>query len=723
MPLINLQTNLKSLKYGQDRFNEGSSGQPYITSDPDGGTNLSVGSANVLRLLGVNKIPLIPNVSTQLNRSKAGRFVNQVLGTDDFIRGGAIGAAQAAVNDTFRIGAFLTSLPRGPLFIAKQVGLQLSNPKLEVKKGGAAFAGGILKAIFTASPAQALSSVTGGLLSPTRIYNLGINTLAQVPANAFGIHFSRHGLLPIQDEETKYEKVVAYNNQGDSSNNRLVELKKKFSLGDFALEATGDYDQARKNVNDQNKGLRKDYRTQKKNYRQDVRDRKSLNKQLDSAEAGGGEGISRAPMPTKPAKPKYIKFKPADLTIDSYLTGPGSTYGIGNTILRRYTFTEDQLKNDEAKANSRLYAGRTRIDGSAIDYSEAIGKDSNNSIQNHSEIGAPLNSTLSKVVAQGINANYAELQSKIKTTLTQSGSYTGTYSTEDRKGNGTISTTDPQVLREASAFRYYGTGQPSDSGSRLTYNNSDVFSRTDSGIMSVVFRSVNPWIQPTPNPNDATLNQNEQRWIFSAYMSGYKDNFDATWNDVNYNGRAESFYIYNKFKRTVNFNLKIPCFNKVQLFEKHRALGQLASVTAGSYEGVLMGGVMIKVNLGNYLVGEYAILNNVSYSIPDDASWDIADDALLSMYIDASFSLTIVHKDLPRYQQADAKSGFFGYLPDRVKSTNGQGGFIAPGSIVSKFTKNEYTVPAPPPPPNPPNNSSQTSATNVLYGGEYLYDF
>jgi hypothetical protein len=350
MPLINLQTNLKSLKYGQDRINEGSSGQPYITSDPDGNTSLSLGTANivggVLRLLGVNQVPLVPNVSTQLSRSKAGRFVNQVLGTDDFIRGGAIGSAQAAINDTFRIGAFLTSLPRGPLFIAKQVGLQLSNPKLEVKKGGAAFFGGILKAIFTASPAQALSSVTGGLLSPTRIYNLGINTLAQVPANAFGIHFSRHGLLPIQDEETKYEKVVAYNNDStNSKNNRLVELKNKFSLGDNAFEATNDFATARRNVNNQNKDLRKDYRNQKKLYRQEVRNRKDLNKQIERADANG-EGISRASKPYKPPKPKYVKFKAADLIIDSYLSGPGSTYGIGTTLLKRYTFTEDQIKNN-----------------------------------------------------------------------------------------------------------------------------------------------------------------------------------------------------------------------------------------------------------------------------------------------------------------------------------------------------------------------------------------
>ena len=681
MPLINLQTNLTSLKYGNDRINEGSSGQPYITSDPNGNTSLSLGTANivggVLRLLGVNQVPLIPNVSTQLSRSKAGRFVNQVLGTDDFIRGGAIGSAQAAVNDTFRIGAFLTSLPRGPLFIAKQVGLQLTNPKLEVKKGGAAFFGGIFKALFTASPAQALSSVTGGLLSPTRIYNLGINTLAQVPANAFGIHFSRHGLLPIQDEETKYEKVVAYNNDSNNSkNNRLVELKNKFSLGDFNFEATNDFATARRNVNNQNKDLRKDYRNQKKLYRQEVRNRKDLNKQLEKADANG-EGISRAPKPYKPPKPKYVKFKAADLIIDSYLSGPGSTYGIGTTLLKRYTFTEDQIKNNEATANSELYAGKTRLDGSVIDYTEGVGTDLNTSIQYYPGVGAPDKAALTVALAQGINQTYTELQSKIKTTttLTQSGSYTGTYTTSTISQS--ITTVSSSVLRDAVNARYYGNVTSSLSGSKQTYSNSDVFKREDAGIMSVVFRAVNPFTS------------SEETWIFPAYMSGYKDNFDATWNDVNYAGRAESFYIYNKFKRTVNFNLKIPCFNKIELFEKHRALGQLASVTAGSYNGTLLGGVLLKVNVGNYLKGEYAILNNVSYSIPDDASWDIADDALLSMYIDASFSLTIVHTKLPQYQQSGTgvlNNGFFGYLPNPVNAKQEtKTGYITPENIIAKF--------------------------------------
>jgi hypothetical protein len=143
-------------------------------------------------------------------------------------------------------------------------------------------------------------------------------------------------------------------------------------------------------------------------------------------------------------------------------------------------------------------------------------------------------------------------------------------------------------------------------------------------------------------------------------MSGFKDNFTSTWNEINYSGRAESFYIYDKFKRDVSFSLQIPCFNKSQLFEKHRALGQLAAVTAGSYnpQGFL-GGVLIRLNVGKYIVGEYAILDNLSYSIPDQATWDITEK--LAMTLDASFSFKIIHQKLPQYQP---NSGFFNYIPD-----------------------------------------------------------
>jgi hypothetical protein len=682
MPLIDLKTNLKSLKYGNDRTNAGSSGQPYITTDPEGNTNLSLGANNVvgdvLRLIGVNKVPLVPNLSVKLNDSKVGRFVKQVLNTDDFIRGGAVGSVQASINDTFRIGAFLTDVPKGSIFVAKQVGLQLSNPKLEVKKGGGAFAAGVLKAVLSASPAQALGTATGGILGPTRIYNAGINTLAQVPSNAFGIHFSRHGLLPVQDEQTKYENVVTFNNNStNSKNNRLVELVDKFDLGDQQYEANPNF-----NLNAARKKNRQDNRTNRRVNR-------AQNQSLKAGAQSGG-------FPYVPVKFKKQKLDLSKQTIAAYPTGPGSVYGIGTTVIQRYSFSEDKLKIEESLDNAFNFAGKSRINGNPMLYSNALGEKAKLSINNAAKaikfyapeipnsditstgfIGSTAISVSSGSIAiqaaleQGTFKTYSDLRNKIKATTTSSqaipsfGTYTGINTSTNivtaTNKSSSISTTNPQVTKGVFDFRYYGTGSvvPNTSGSAKTYNNSGVLTRNDAGILSVIFRAINPF--------DASSSTNEKSWAFNAYMNGYKDDFNATWNDVNYVGRSESFYIYNKFKRSISFNLKIPCFNKIELYQKHRELGQLASVTAGSYKnGLLLGGVLLKINLGNYLKGEYAVLNSINYSIPDDASWDITDDALLSMYLDVSFNLTIVHKDLPRYQQAEGTSGFFGHLPDQL---------------------------------------------------------
>ena len=82
------------------------------------------------------------------------------------------------------------------------------------------------------------------------------------------------------------------------------------------------------------------------------------------------------------------------------------------------------------------------------------------------------------------------------------------------------------------------------------------------------------------------------------------------------------------------------------------------------------------------------------------------------MYLDASFSLTIVHKDLPQYQQAEGTSGFFGYLPDKVSSTNRQGGFITPIEVVKKFTRDTpIEPPAAPLPRTEVGNTQRTTPT------------
>ena len=85
MGLINLKTDLKSLRYGNDRIGGGDSGQPYITTD-------------------------IPDE------------ISPYIGITDFLLRGGINAASDSLEDIRRLGKMFadTKSPNGLLFVAKQ---------------------------------------------------------------------------------------------------------------------------------------------------------------------------------------------------------------------------------------------------------------------------------------------------------------------------------------------------------------------------------------------------------------------------------------------------------------------------------------------------------------------------------------------------------------------------------------------------------------------------
>jgi hypothetical protein len=154
----------KSIPYGNDRPGGGDSGQPYITR----------------------------NIGQTWNVAHDGTMPIGVIGT-----------AERTLADVQRIGKFFLDAPNGPIFLAKQVGLQLSNPKLEQPKNASVPSTGI-----SGLPERIKQDV-----GPTRVYNLGVNTLAQIGTVAFGEHFDRHGLSPNMDEKDKYFSIVKENNQ------------------------------------------------------------------------------------------------------------------------------------------------------------------------------------------------------------------------------------------------------------------------------------------------------------------------------------------------------------------------------------------------------------------------------------------------------------------------------------------------------------------------------
>ena len=158
-------------------------------------------------------------------------YIKQNLDTHgDFT--GLITEAAASATDVLRITKFLADPKHGIPFVAKQVGLQLTNVKLEHrsdrKTDNATSGQGVFNNV-----GNSLLNVANRIqndLGTTRIYS-PTNTLAEIGAVGFGQHFVRHGLLPVMDDADKYETVVRENNTKGS--NRLVGLLTKFADPEF----------------------------------------------------------------------------------------------------------------------------------------------------------------------------------------------------------------------------------------------------------------------------------------------------------------------------------------------------------------------------------------------------------------------------------------------------------------------------------------------------------
>jgi trehalose-6-phosphatase len=232
-----------------------------------------------------------PFVKDSIELGGTSRF-NAITG--GFIRGGVLMHAERLIQDTARIGKFLVS-NRGITFIAKQVGLQKSNPKVS-------------EPAFSRSPAN------------HRTYNLGVNTLAQVVGQGTGLHVNRQGLTPIARDGYKDEGKFLENYKKGDNTNRLLFLYDNH----ISTEPAGKIPAQDKKKSALGEKIAK------------------VGDKLKSSKVG-----------------QFIQknFGNPNKELYSYSGGPGSTYGIGNTNIYKYGNTNiEGLERYEGNIDSVLGA-------------------------------------------------------------------------------------------------------------------------------------------------------------------------------------------------------------------------------------------------------------------------------------------------------------------------------------------------------------------------------
>lgn len=537
-----------------------------------------------------------------------------------------------------RISQLITKTPRGLNFVNKQIGLQLSNPRLELPKTNVFGA--------TANSTTRITPLT--FYSPETL-------LAQEGSN-IGSHFDRFGLTPFIEDSYKYNNIALANNT--TKNNRLVGLQNKLETKYLKLSPDSKISTSGVNI----------LKSKVKNILGGIST--FTNTLAGISNVFGGSPFLNSLNNTISSTSKLISpfLSP---TIDQYIGGPGSKFGIGTTNIRRFDYTNNLDKFRSLKEISDTKARSGKIDPNIL------GSSANVSLVYNSNVNAEQFS-ISLPPSQTVN-NFTKLNNQ---RVKQHASYGGNNVNAtglQTKYNYVVALTNPEMdvikNRLSESLNYFGENKQTTS----------FFERNDSENMSIVFQLLDPF-----------TGNNLQRIMFSAYISNFKINSDANWNDISYIGRSENLYVYNKFKRTASFNFQIPCFNIIELHEKHRALGSLESSLAGKYGDNKLGGILTRLYLGNYLRGETGIINNISYDIPNDSSWDL--DEQLAHNINVSVNFTIIHNDLPTYVQ---EGGFFSKTVSNVANgfISSQKALMKTGAITEndlsptsdKFTKIERT--------------------------------
>ena len=111
---------------------------------------------------------------------------------------------------------------------------------------------------------------------------------------------------------------------------------------------------------------------------------------------------------------------------------------------------------------------------------------------------------------------------------------------------------------------------------------------------------------------------------FRALLDSISDNYSANWNPRNYLGRGENFYTYGTFDRSVSLGWTVAAQSKEELIPMYTKLNYLASTLAPDYSGNgYMKGNIVQLTIGGYLYEQPGIITSLNYTMEEAYPWEI----------------------------------------------------------------------------------------------------
>ena len=177
---------------------------------------------------------------------------------------------------------------------------------------------------------------------------------------------------------------------------------------------------------------------------------------------------------------------------------------------------------------------------------------------------------------------------------------------------------------------------------------------------------------------------------FRAIIDGMSDNYSAEWQAIKYMGRGENFFKYGGFDRTISLSWTVAAQSKQELIPMYQKLNYLASSLAPNYsaEGYMRGNLST-LTIGGWCYEQPGIIESMNLDVPQDSPWDISipDASNISTSADGADLLTDPSvKEMPMMVKV---TGFtfrpiHNFIPQLQKNTY-TGQDIGGGTFVSKY--------------------------------------
>jgi hypothetical protein len=574
MLLVNLQTNLKDLRYGNDRRGGGSSGQPYVKTPIPNGEGPGFGDYDFL------------------------------------LRGGSL-LPRAVVNDVSRLTQMMFDLksPNGLLFSAKQNVLSRSGVNIKAQGKSANIVG---------DPNRL--ALNNGIYLPT-------STLLQAAVNPLGGHLLKQGINPFAETNTVtqgntlstgfggalplanpiYLDTAAQNErQNNVNSSRLIQfLDKKinsnvgdqvnlysYSGGPGSTLGVGSTNilMSTNRTGENNPFLAGDATNTSNFFSTEVnfgyndysvfKNSRSIN--FQGAKIFNGKTVSAL----------YEDITGIDVLEGEFKTSnnTGPLYNFSNSVFQPGTFNPQ---------------GPTVVPG--------LGTTMNyNQIQN---AYSGSNQNLSNGGIDNVYNRSTILQDFRQRRTDNKGLPSLDYTRPENRIEGRVNLGDPGRKTTPRTSYVNGTGKALDKITALPlYRSKSV--DTDKDINDLCKFRIG--VIDNNDPSFKTYIH------FRAFLDGMDDSYSADWASQKFSGRAENLYNYQGFDRSINLSWTVAAQSKEELMPMYRKLNYLASVCAPDYSSDgYMRGNLIELTVGGYLFNQVGIMKGIQYTVPMESPWEI----------------------------------------------------------------------------------------------------